>query len=215
MEKKLEAKLKPTMLDPSLLCAVDFWKKIIALQKIFPIIYVPKSIKQMKDSEFRDFYGSYLYRRKTLSVEEVVKRSLESFRLFSWEEYLSEMPDRFRVGFGNLRRGLEKTYIAESIQKALLDEFVFLTTRSSILSRLKKPFKLFEKFDALPLLNLEKRAPEEWKKSVRGVKNAVNLINWIASIVKFSLLLGPLVGPVVGSTVTGVRILLVDPAPEI
>jgi len=167
----------------------------------------------MKDSEFHKFYGSYLYRKKTLSVEEVVKRSQEAFKSFSWKEYSAEIPDQFRVGFGSLRRGLKESYIAKSIQKTLLDEFVFITTQSSVLSRLKKPFKLFEKFEAIPLLNLEKRAPEEWKKSVRGVKNAVTLINWIASIVEFSLLLGPVFGTIVGSTVTGVRILLVDPAP--
>ena len=201
------------MLDPSLLCTVNFWEKTTNLQKIFPVIYVPESIKQMKDSEFHKFYGSYLYRKKTLSVEEVVKRSQEAFKSFSWEEYSAEIPDQFSVGFGSLRRGLEESYIDKSIQKTLLDEFVFLTTQSSVLSRLKKPFKLFEKFEAIPLLNLEKRAPEEWKKSVRGVKNAVTLINWIASIVEFSLLLGPVVGTIVGSTITGVRILLVDPAP--
>ena len=175
-----------------------------------------RQVKRIDDSNYEVLSqrgnGSYLYREKTLSVEEVVKRSEEAFKSFSWEEYSAEIPDKFRVGFGKLRRGLAESSIAKSIQKTLLDEFVFLTTQSSILSRLKKTFKLFEKFEAIPLLNLEKRAPEEWKESVRGVKNAVTLINWIASIVGYSILLGPVVGPFVGPMVKGVRMLLVDPA---
>lgn len=212
MEKEVEAKLRPTMLDPSLLCTVDFWENITNLRRIFPKIYVPESLMQMKGIEFLEFYGGYLSREKILSIEDVVKRCREAFESFSWEKHSAEIPEQFRVGFGNLRRGLEKSYIAKSIQNALLDEFVFLTTKSSILSRLKKIFKLFEKFDAIPLLNLEKRAPEEWEKSIRGAKRACGYINWLASIVGFSLLFGPIVGPLVGSTVSGVRLLLVDPS---
>ena len=212
MQKEAEAKLMPTMLDPSLLCTVDFWAEATHLQRIFPVIYVPESIKQMKNVEFSKFYGGYLSREKIMSVEDVVKRSQEAFKSFSWEEYSEEIPEQFRLGFGNLSRGLEKSYIPKSIQNALLDEFVFLTTQSSILSRMKKIFRPFEKFDAIPLLNLEKRAPKEWKKVIRGVKKAVSIINWIGSIAWFSLVLGPVVGPIVGSTVTGVRLLLVDPS---
>lgn len=212
MKKELDTKLKPTMLDPSILCLVDFWKEATDLQEIFPTIYFPESIKQMKNAEFQEFFGGYLIRENILSVDEVIKRSGKSFKSFSWQEYSAEIPEQFRVGFDSLRRGLEQSYIAKSIQSSLMDEFVFLTIQSSVLSRMKKIFKVFEKFDAIPLLNLEKKAPEEWKKSIRGTKKACKCINWVASIVGFSLFFGPVVGPIVGYTVTGVRLLIVDPS---
>lgn len=211
LEEEVKSKLQPTMLDPSVICAVDFWRTTRNLKRIFPVIYVPESIKEMENLEFRKFYGGRLRTERILSVEEVVKRSHEAFRFFSWKEYSEEVPEQFRVGFDNLRRGLGQSYISKSIQNALLDEFVFLTTQSSILSRLKKIFRVFEKFDAIPLLNLEKKATEEWKKSVRGAKKACGVINWIGSMVVFSLLFGPVVGLFAGSGVTGVRLLIVDP----
>jgi hypothetical protein len=76
---------------------------------------------------------------------------------------------------------------------------------------MKKTFKLFEKFDAIPLINLEKMVPEEWQKSVKGLKNAVDLINWIAAIGVFTLWLGPVAGVLGGSATTGIRLLLIDP----
>lgn len=211
MEKEVKAKLKPAILDPSVLCVVDFWKTTTNLKRIFPVIYVPESIKQIEDIEFRKFYGGRLHTEKILSVEEVIKRSRETFESFSWDRYSAEIPEQFRVGFRNLRRGLADSYIAESIQQALLDEFVFATTQSSILSRLKKPFKLFEKFDAIPLINLEKRAPDEWKQTVRGVKKASKFVSYIAFNVGFSILLGPGAGTIAGHVATFTRLLLVDP----
>jgi hypothetical protein len=77
---------------------------------------------------------------------------------------------------------------------------------------MKKTFKLLEKFDAIPLLNLEKRVPKEWQKSVSGLKKAIDLVNWIALIGTFSLWLGPIIGVLGGSAVTGIRLLLIDPA---
>lgn len=212
MEKDVDAKLKPTILDPSILCMTAFWETTSDLQKVFPIIYFPRSIKQMKNAEFQKFYCCYLSQNKILRVEEVVKRSMKSFRSFSWEEFSAEIPQQFMVGFGNLRRGLEKSYIAKSIQNSLLDEFVFLTTQSSVLSRMKKIFRVFEKFDAIPLVNLEKRAPEEWRKSIRGTKKTCRFINWIGSIIFLNLFFGPVAGPIVGSTVTLVRLLIIDPS---
>ena len=214
MDSEVEAKLKPTMLDPSLLCTVDFWEETRNLRRIFRTIYFPESIKQMRNIELRKFYGGYLHEEKILAVGEVAKRCQEYFRSFSWEKYSDEMPELFRVGFGNLRRGLEKTYLAKPIQNALLDEFVFLTTQSSILSRMKKIFRVFEKFNAIPLLNLEKRAPEEWKATVRGIKKAVTLVNWIAVPVVFSIFMGPVSGFFATKAVKGIRLLLVDPAPN-
>jgi len=207
----MEGRLKPAMLDPSILCTVDFWKTTRNLKRVFPVIYVPESIKQLEDIEFRKFYGGRLLTEKILSVEEVIKRSREVFKSFSWKEYSEEIPEQFRVGFGNLRRGLEKSYLAKSIQNVFLDEFVFLTTQSSILSRMKKIFKVFETLNVFPLLNFEKRAPEEWKDIVHGVKKAVSIINWIGFIGGYSLIFPFPISPLVGGVVKGIRLILVDP----
>jgi len=133
------------------------------------------------------------------------------FESFAWREHSEEIPEQFATGFISLRQGLEESYITKSIQNALLDEFAFLTTQSSILSRMKKIFKVFERFDAFPLINLEKRAPEEWKGTIRGIKKAVSLVNWIAMPIVFSLYLGPMGGAIAGPGVKGVRMLLIDP----
>lgn len=110
-----------------------------------------------------------------------------------------------------LRLRLEGSPLSMPIQRILLDEFVFLATQSSILSRLKKTFKLFEYLRVMPLLNLEEMVPEEWRESVRGIKWMVRFVNWIAFIGGFSLMLGPVTALLSGSTVTGIRLVLIDP----
>jgi hypothetical protein len=211
MEKLLENKLRPTMLDPSLLARHRFWESIQNLQSIFPTIYVPKGVQEIKDSEFREFYGGYIYEPEILRVKEIIKRSQETFRWFSWKEYGEKIPEQLAEGFDRLKFYLEDSYLSMPVRNILLDEFVFLSTQSSILSRMKKTFKMLEKFNALPLLNLEEIVPEEWQKSVSGLKIAINSVNWIAFIGTFSLWLGPIGGFLGGSAVTGIRLFLIDP----
>jgi len=211
LAKSLESRLRPTMLDPSLLCMEEFWESAQELLKMFPLVYVPSSLRQIEDPELYEFYGGYAPRDKVLSIAEVIKRSREAFRWFSWQEYSENVPEQVSEGFRALRTRLPKSYLTKSVQNILMDEFVFLTTQSSMLSRMKKPFKLFEKFDALPLLNLEKMVPEDWRKFVRGVKKAVSFVNWIGSIGAYTLVLGPL-GPYAGPAIQGIRLILVDPA---
>ena len=45
-----------------------------------------------------------------------------------------------------------------------------------MLSRLKKSIKPFEKFNNLPLINLEKIVPEEYKDAVGGMKKAFSML---------------------------------------
>jgi len=61
----------------------------------------------MENSEFVKFYGGNLSRERILSTKEVVKRSHEAFEFFLWQKHSEEIPQQFRVGFSNLRRGLE------------------------------------------------------------------------------------------------------------
>jgi hypothetical protein len=57
MEKSIVDKLKPAMLDPSILCVTEFWQFTKNLQEIIPTIYVPKNILKIKDTDFHEFYG--------------------------------------------------------------------------------------------------------------------------------------------------------------
>jgi hypothetical protein len=211
MEKLLENKLRPTMLDPSLLVRHGLWESVQSLRKVSPIIYVPEGIRNIKDSEFREFYGGYLRERDIARIEEVIRNAQETFKWFSWVEYSEKMPEQLAERFTGLRLRVEESSLPVPIRTILLDEFVFLATQSSILSRMKKTFKLLEKLDAIPLINLEKIVPQEWQKSISGLKKAVAIINWIATIGVFAIWLGPAAGVIDGSAVTGVRLLLIDP----
>lgn len=213
MEKKLlEDKLRPTMLDPSLLIRHGFWESVQDLQNIFPIIYVPKSIGDIRDSEFREFYGGYLRETDIVGKEDVIRRAQDTFRYFSWKECSERIPEQLADRFTGFRLRVEESSLPVPIRSILLDEFAFLATQSSILSRMKKTFKLLEKLDAIPLINLEKIAPEEWRKSISGLKKAVDMINWIATVGAFAIWLGPVAGVAGGSAATGVRLLLIDPS---
>jgi hypothetical protein len=117
---------------------------------------------------------------------------------------------RARTTYDNSSLQLACTLYTGKWKRALLlDEFVFLASRSSMLSRMKKPLKIFEKFNALPLLNLEKIAPDEWRETIRGIKRATRLINWIGSIAFFAIGV-PFSVPSIA--LGGIRLLLVDPS---
>ncbi len=211
MEKLIGDKLKPTMLDPSLLIQPIFWKSAQKLNEVFPTIYIPQSINKIKNPDFREFYGSYLRESDIMNIDKVIRNAETSFEWFSWEDYSKKVPEQYKEHFGALRRDLEKSNLSSALQNILLDEFVFLTTQSSILSRIKKTFKLFEKLEVFPLINLENIVPEEWQKSVSGIKKTVDIVNWIGTIGAFAIWLDPVIGVISGSTVTGVRLLLIDP----
>lgn len=88
-----------------------------------------------------------------------------------------------------------------------MDEFVFLCTQSSIVSRLKKTFKLLEKLQAIRLINLENEVPEEWRGTVKGIKELTHAVNWIATLGRFDMSLG-FEGTML---VEGIRLFLIDP----
>lgn len=205
MEKMVKEKLMPIMVDPSLLCTVEFWETSADLRNMIPKIYFPINLRNIKDGDFRDFYGGH--RHEVLSVEEIFRRSKEVLRSFSWEEYSREIPQKLSGNFESFASRLRESHLSRPVQETLLDEFVFLCTQSSIISRLKKTFKFFEKLEAIPLLNLEKIVPEDWRRIVSGIKTTVSLVNWIATLGGFSISLG-----ILGTAVVeGIRLFLVDP----
>lgn len=203
MEKEMQ-KLKTVMIDPSLMSTFEFWESSDNFKNLFLKIYFPWNLRNVPDSDFSEFYGSY--RKRILKVEDMLGRS-QDLKSFSWEEYREKIPDKLTGNFHQLRGRLEESDLPRPISQILLDEFAFLSTQSSIISRLKKPFKMFEKLKVFPLINLEKMVPEEWRSTVKGIKYSVSLANWIATLGGFSISLG------LGGTVAveGIRLLLIDP----
>ena len=208
-------KLKTIMVDPSILCKKRFWERrtqlTLDLREPYRNVFYPESFERISDRDFSSFYGGYLRPYDIMRAEAAVSRSRDLFRPFYRERYIAEIPEITRESFDLLKNRLRESDVPESIQPVLLDEYVFLTTQSSIISRLKKPFKVFEKLKIFPLINLEKQVPEEWQETVRGIKKTFDFVNWIGSIAVFSLWLGPVAGPPVGSAVEGLRIVLIDP----
>jgi hypothetical protein len=204
LEKEIE-KLKTVMIDPSLMSTFEFWESSGNFQNLFSKIYFPRGLRNVPDSEFREFYGSY--RKRILKVEEMFGRGQGFLESFSWEEHQERIPDRLTEIFYQLRGRLEESDLSRPISQIMLDEFVFLSTQSSIISRLKKSFKMFEKLKVFPLINLEKMVPEEWQSTAKGIKTSISLANWIATLGRFSISLG-FSGTV---AVEGIRLLLIDP----
>ena len=202
--------IKPMMLDPSLLCTVDFWKSLRQVDDVFQQLRVPHSLRLMSEKDMVDFYAGHLPKRRIVNFQEMLNmtRDLKSFH---WEENVNGIPASLKESYLSLRSNMGRSKLSQSIKSTLLDEFVFLATQSSILSRLKKSFKVLEGFKSLPLINLEKIAPEEWRSSIANVKKMVSAVRWVATLGGFNLWLGPS-AQIVGSAVTGIRIFLIDPA---
>ena len=179
------------------------------------MIYVPAGIRKIENPEFQEFYGSYTNASEILSIEAVVERTEGLFQLFSWRNLAEFMPKELVESFERFRSHLQGSHLSEPLKNMLIDEYVFLVTRSSVLSRLKKTFKLFESLDALPLINLERIVPEEWRAHVRHIKKAVNLVNYIALTGSFAIWLGQpgpnLLAMLGAPAVKGIRMFLIDP----
>lgn len=149
---EIERKLRGRMIDPSLLYTPEFWEC-----EILTDTYIPESIYEVKNDHIpfiSDFYRNGLPKKRVLDFEEI-KENIEkrNLNVFSVRENIENVPQIFLEGL----HAIEKSKFRYPINEILIDEFVFLTTKSCLLSRLKKVFKQFEKANALPLINLEKR----------------------------------------------------------
>ncbi len=149
MENLFEKRLRPLMIDPSLLVHREFWDSSETLKKLFPIVYVPMSLQRINDHELGEFYGVYIRERQMLSSQNVIKKTKENFQLFNWEEHFEKIPEPLHNGFENLRRKFEEHVVPASIRDILLDEFVFwlpsqLFSRASRrVSRFSRSWTLF------------------------------------------------------------------------
>ena len=193
------------IIDPSLLLVRGFWEDIT---EKYTDAYYPSGIKDVKETTLHRYYGSYR-KDQMLPFEEMIALCEEHFSEFSWREYPNYLE--------NIKESIPYFTTSENnpIQEILLDEIVFLFSKSSMLSRLKKSIKHFEIFNKIPLINLEKLVPEEYRDAVSGIKNAFSMVNYIVSVGGFTLALGFPLGTVVGlassTIVEGVRIFIIDP----
>ena len=221
MERAFEEKLSTIMLDPSLLVHLRFWSSVNFLKKMMHgrPIYVPYGINYVEDAELEKFYRYPFWNREEMLPARVVRmKAKEAFKFFSWKEQRRNIREEFIEDFEKLRVRLEKSSLPTSVKDMLLDEFAFLSSQSAILSRLKRTFKLLEQH-GIPLINLEKIAPDEWKTHVHKIKKTINIVNWIATMGFFTLCFGP-IGASVGTSIegsfgapvtTGIRLFLIDP----
>jgi hypothetical protein len=171
-------------------------------------IYLPKSALRLsidQVDELASFFGIYIpNERLHFGYETYTDRlSRISWKEFSGTEFINLVPQELLHGY----HALQEAEIPDTIRLILIDEFVFLTTQSCLLSRLKKIFKSFEKLDVLPLINLEEWVPQEWAKPVRGMKKCAS---WIGFIVG-SFMVGPGFGVKAMMTIEGARLVIIDP----
>lgn len=202
---ELERKLKDAMIDPSLLYRYRFWGETPPRNIKF---YIPKSLYKIPEndiSDFSKFYMGGLSQKRALRLKEIkeilAERKIEEF---DRKKYIKKIPEQFLERYEILQK-LDFKY---PIKEVLLDEFVFLTTKSCLLSALKKVFKQFERANVFPLINLEEKVPDEWKETVSGLKK---LANWIAFLGTFTVTGNLILSGVSAKVTEGIRLFLIDP----
>jgi len=204
----LEEKLKDAMIDPSLLYRHRFWENKLwetPTLKDFNF-YIPNSLYQISEKDIPSLTMFYVggFPARMINFEELKERSKKKFEIFDREEYIEKIPKQFLEKY----EILQSAYFRSPIKEILLDEFVFLTTKSCLLSALKKVFKQFEKLNVFPLINLEEKVPEEWKETVSGLKK---LANWVAFLGTFTVTGDPILSTRITTSIETVRLILIDP----
>lgn len=197
-------KFSKIMFDPSLF--LDPTER--PYEELLRDIYLPSSVLGLSRDqvgELASFFGPYIPRERVQFGYNTYRERLSRivWKEFNGREFASQVPQELLHGY----HALLEAEISDTVRFILVDEFVFLATQSCLLSRLKKPFKFFEKLNALPLINLEERVPQEWVKPVRGMKKCAT---WIGFIVG-SVILGPGIGVTIAATIEGARLVIIDP----
>ncbi len=194
----IKRKLYEKMLDPSLL----LYQNISSFVDIEPL-FIPANffnIQEENISSIIDVYGGYAPRLIDYSLINSIKKLAEElgYEKFDGKRYSEEIP-------GNLKEGYNRLLNSDmpiSVKRIMEDEYVFMATRrSALLSRLKKPLKIFEKANVIPIINLEKSVPEEWRETVRGIKK---IVNWIAFF-------GSVAFPQIGIPAGLIHMIIIDP----
>lgn len=199
-------KLSKVMLDPSLLLDT----KERPYEKLKGDIYLPSSIFELPSQsviELANIFGLYLTEEEIQSGYDTFKARLAAkirWKPFYRIEFEAQIPEELRLNYDKL----QKADIPDSAKSILSDEFVFLTTHSCLISRLKKPFKIFEKYEVFPLINLEKLVPPEWVQRISVMKDCANWVCFIVGIIELAFGASE---PPISLTMTGTRLLIIDP----
>ena len=193
------------MLDPSLL--LDTTER--PYDKLEGDIYLPSSIfglSRQSVIELANIFGLYLTEEQIQSGYATFEARLADIRpkKFQRIEFEDQIPEGLRPNYYKL----QKADIPGSAKSILSDEFVFLTIHSCLISRLKKPFKIFEKYEVFPLINLEKLVPLEWVQPISVMKDCANWVCFIVSMIELAFGAGM---PSISLTMTGTRLLIIDP----
>lgn len=197
-------KFSKIMLDPSLF--LDPAER--PYEELRGYTYIPSSVFGLSGhqvGELASFFGPYISEERIQFGYNTFRERLSRivWKEFSGREFANQVPEELLRGYHTL----QEAEIPDSVKFILIDEFVFLATQSCLLSRLKKPFKFFEKLNVLPLINLGERVPPEWVEPVHGMKKCAT---WIGFIVG-SITLGLGIGATIAAVIEGTRLVLIDP----
>jgi len=202
---ELEGKLRDAMIDPSLLYRYRFWGETLPRNIKF---YIPKSLYEIPENDIPDFSKFYmggLSQKRALRFKEIKEMLAErKIEEFDRKKYIKKIPEQFLERYEILQK-LDFKY---PIKEVLLDEFIFLTTKSCLLSALKKVFKQFERANVFPLINLEEKVPDEWKETVSGLKK---MVDWIAFLGTFTVTGNSILSTGITASIETVRLILIDP----
>ncbi|MEM2944621.1 MAG: hypothetical protein QW087_07775 [Methanomassiliicoccales archaeon] len=209
-------KLSTAMIDPSLLVHRHFWLAIEELHSQYPSrgrFLVPYGIMGILDRDLSRYYAGSLGSAHRLNAEEIVRKCYEFDKyldFFSWKDYRDLKDKEFLQFFEPVRNELQRSKLPRSIQEILLDELVFMATKSAILSRLRKTFPVLLRKFRIPLIDLTELVPLEWKLKVKGIKKIVQILTYIATLDQVEIRLGSFIGPA-ETVYSGVVIFLIDP----
>ena len=206
-EENLERFIEPIMIDPSILISKRY------LYNLFDFkgrLYVPNSfIEMLKDAKFEErwspdynFYSGYLS-HELLADTEFIESLLKKLEVstFSKKHFKKPSPQTELV-----MSKVEELYLPPYVREILKEEIAFLFSHSGLISRLKKPFEMMARAD-LPIIDITRSVPEDWKYTVKGMKR---FCNWIGFLADFSVNLIPPVN-VLSRIVGGVRMYIIDP----
>jgi hypothetical protein len=197
----IEEKLKNILLDPSIFYR---WWSLPDKKDIENLnLYIPKSLLSVNKQDrvdFDSFYLGSITEDKRIDYN-AVRAIIDGydFDIFERSKALESIPEEFVDVFDSL----QKAEFKFPIKDILLDEFVFLTTQSCVVSRVKKSFKQFEKVNIFPLIDFGKIVPDEWKNTVKGLKKIANIIAFIGTFM--------VTEDMVSSVITGTSLFIVDP----
>ena len=199
----IKQKLSVVMLDPSLL--LD--RRYNQYEQIKGDIYIPASffnLSRREVLELEDFFGLYLTENIHLGYRTFMQRiNTIRWQKYDNREFKNDLPANLRNNYENL----QEANIPKHVKSILSDEFLFLTTRSSLISRLKKPFKVFEKNKVFPLINLEKSVPPQWAPFISEMKHYANWICFASTLMDVSDYTLIPTSPILAS----IRLFIIDP----